>query len=180
MSGSKKVLFILMPKDYQPIEFKTPYEMLREAGHEVTIAGLEHGAAVASDGTKQQIDWVLEDFTEEKFDEYDALVIPGGPGSSIYLWGNSNVQEVAQYFHNNDKLIATICHACAVPAEAGILKGRTATIYPDDEAKKLFDRCDVLFSDKPCVVDNGAKVITAQSPNEAMEFGQAILNFLVR
>ncbi len=178
MTQKKNILFILMPKGFQPLEFATPYAMLQKAGHQVNIAGFNAGVAVAANGQEQKVDYVLDALTNQDFDTYDAVVIPGGPGSTEYLWGNEKVQKVVQYFHKQNKIVATICYACIVPAEAGLLTGKTATVFPTEESKEIFDDHDVLFSTKTCVVDVQEKMITAQGPAYAAEFGQEILNLL--
>ncbi len=167
-----------MPKDFQPIEFATPYAMLQKAGHQVDIAGLESGIAVAANGKEQKVDLVLSDLKNSDFDGYEAVVIPGGPGSTKYLWGNEQVQNVVRYFHEKKKLVATICYACIVLAEAGLLKNKTATVYPTDEAKEVFTKHGVTFSAETCVVDVDDNIITAQGPQYATDFGQAILKLL--
>ncbi len=178
MPQNKKILFILMPRDFQPLEFATPYAMLKKAGHSVDIAGFNVGIAVASNGTEQKIDRVLGALTNEDFDTYDALVIPGGPGSTEFLWGNKKVQNVVRYFYEKKKIVATICYACIVPAEADLLVGKTATVFPTEESKQLFTQHGVTFSAKTCVIDVNEKMITAQGPAYAAEFGQAIIDLL--
>lgn len=179
MSDTKKtILFILMPEKFQDTEFLEPYSMLQKAGHTVKIAGLKPGIATGAFGRQQPVDLVLSTMQHADFDAYDAVVIPGGPGSTLYLWGNKAVQTVVRYFHENKKLVATICYACIVPVQAGLLKGKMATVYPTNEAKEILAEQGVIFSDQGCVVDSGVRIITAQGPKFATMFGQAILDFL--
>lgn len=175
---SKKVLFILMPYNFQDHEFNEPYKILKARGHSIDIAGWSKEVAVGSFGLQVTPDILLEDIETEALAFYDAVVIPGGSASTEFLWDSKITQKLVQEFHKIKKLVATICYACAVPAQAGILKGKAATIYPTDEAKELFLKHEVVFADKGCVVLPEEKIITAQGPKFARMFGQEIIEFL--
>ena len=161
-----KVLFILMP-NYRDEEFTVPYEMLVGEGHDVDVAGLQEGHKL-----------LLPELTTQDFDQYDALVIPGGPGSTTYLWNNEEIQEIIKYFHEGHKLIAAICHAVIAVVQSGILLNKHATVYPTDKAKEIFEEYGVRFSKDGCVALAPEKIITAQGPKQAEDFGHAILNGL--
>lgn len=174
----KKVLFVLMPKDFQDYEFETPYKALCEKGFAVDVAGMAPGQATGKFGMKFTPNLVLSDLEPEDFDRYHALVIPGGPGSTSYLWGNKELQSIAWDFHSKGKLVAAICHACAVLAEAGLLAGKKATIFPSSDARALFAQHNVMFVDLGCVTLEKERIITAQSPEFLKEFVAAILHML--
>jgi len=86
-----KILFILMP-NYREEEFSIPYKMLLDAKHSVDVAALASGVTA---------NLKFSDLTNTDFASYDALVIPGGPGSTTYLWHNEKIQNVIKYFHEN-------------------------------------------------------------------------------
>ena len=174
----KKILFILMPKGFQETEFKVPFSMLQDEGYTVDVAGLESGDAIGHQGFKVKPTLQLKDLNPIDFDAYDAIVIPGGPGSTDYLWDNELVQSAAKQMHKNKKIIATICYACIVPAQADILQGLVATVYPTNEAKGIFAEHGVEFSEDGCVINPTKRIITAQSPKYAKQFAQAILAML--
>lgn len=173
------VLFILMPKDYQETEFNTPYHDLIEEGHHVDVAGLEQGDAVGHKGAHFTPNKQLDQMTNDDFNAYDALVIPGGPGSTRYLWDNALIIKTIKFFHSHKKLVATICYACIPTAQAGILTGNHATVYPTTEAKTIFKQLNVEFIDAGCVVLDDEKIITAQGPNFASQFSSEIIKLLV-
>ncbi|MFH1254198.1 MAG: DJ-1/PfpI family protein, partial [bacterium] len=78
---NKKVLFILMPEKYQDLEFNTPYQMLKTKGCVVDVAGLKPGEAKGGLGGSFTPNLLLSNLSETDFDKYDAVIIPGGPGS---------------------------------------------------------------------------------------------------
>jgi protease I len=174
----KKVLFVLMPEGFQDYEFETPYKVLNEHGYVVDVVGLQPGQATGEYGFKFTPNLVFSEMKEKDFDVYDAIVIPGGPGSTTHLWNNKELQSRVWAFHNNKKIVATICHACGVPAQAGILTGKKATIFPSPEAKAVFANNNVKFVDQGCVTLTEEKIITAQSPKFVNEFAAAIISLL--
>lgn len=177
-SMKKNVLFVLMPRDFQDFEFTQPHNALVEAGCNVDVAGLSSGICVGSAGTKVTPTKLLSSMMLTDFDKYDAIVIPGGFASPTFLWNNEEVQAVVRYFHEQKKLVATICYASIVPAQAGILQNRTATVYPTDIAKEIFAENHVIFSDDLCIELEKERIITAQSPEAIKPFVAALLKYL--
>jgi protease I len=175
---NKKVLFILMPENYQDLEFNTPYQMLKTKGCLIDVAGLKPGAAKGALGGLFTPNILLSNLSETDFDKYDAVVVPGGPGSVQYLWDNKNVQNVVKYFHSKDKVVAVICYAVIVAVQAGLLKGKRATVFPTDEAKAILKKFGADFVDTGCVVLKEDKIITAQGPKFANEFANEIVKIL--
>jgi protease I len=174
----KRILFVLMPHDFNDTEFLEPYNALQAAGHEVEIAGFGEMPHVGMFGYSIIPHLQLLEMTTQHFDKYDALVIPGGKGSPEYLWNNEELQDVVRYFHDNEKLVAAICYACIVLVQADILMGEQATVYPTDETKEILEEHGVDFVDEECVVLPEVRVITAQGPKNALIFAQAIVNML--
>lgn len=172
-----KILFILMPK-FKDEEFTTPYQMVQSAGHQVDVAGLAKGPIIGSGGHTHEPNLNFYDLQKSDFDKYDALIIPGGPGSTKHLWGNEKVQDAIKYFHKNKKIIGAICYAVIAIVQAGILLGKHATVFPTDEAKAILEEHGVKFSKDGCVTLSPEKIITAQGPKFAKEFGQAIVDLL--
>eukprot|EP00850_Spirogloea_muscicola_P002134 SM000008S22223 [mRNA] locus=s8:558437:560739:+ [translate_table: standard] len=68
-------------------------------------------------------------FSDVSWDEYDALVIPGGRAPE-YLSVDESVIKLVQGFNAALKPIAAICHGPLILAAAGVLKGKKCTAYP--------------------------------------------------
>lgn len=177
-SMNKSVLFILMPENYQDLEFNVPHQILTKKGCKVDVAGLKPGVAKGKLGGSFTPNLLLSNLSESDFDKYDAVVVPGGPGSVEYLWDNKNVQNVVKYFNSKGKVVAAICYAVIVPVQAGLLKGKKATVFPTDEAKAVLKNFGVEFVDTGCVTLKDDKIITAQGPKFANEFANEIVKIL--
>ena len=68
--------------------------------------------------------------------------------------------------------VAAICAAPKVLANAGVLKGRKATCYPD-----VLDALDIK-SEGSAVVEDG-NIITSRGPGTAMDFALTLIEKLV-
>lgn len=168
-----------MPKDYRDEEFYVPFDTLKKAGHEVDVSGFEKGIATGAGGYKYTVKIVFKNLTNSDFDKYDALVIPGGPASTTYLWNNKEkLHDVIRYFHHHGKIVAAICYACIAVVQSGILKGKDATVFPTEEARKILNEYGVKFKDTCVVTLPEDKIITAQGPKCTKDFGNAIVELL--
>ena len=84
-----KALLIVAQKDFQPVEYKGTRDELEAAGISVTVASFEEGDAIDKEGGKIKVDISFKDVNVE---DYDAVVLIGGPGT-VQLIGNSDVEE---------------------------------------------------------------------------------------
>lgn len=164
--------------NYRDEEFTIPYEITMGAGHTVDVAGTEPGIIRGSVNHKHKPNLLFSDMHPEDFEKYDALVIPGGPGSTEHLWDNEDLQTIIKKFHASGKIVAAICYAVIPVVQSGILLNKHATVYPTSDAKKILEEYGVRFSKDGCVTLSDSKIITAQGPKQAEDFGNAILKLL--
>jgi len=59
---------------------------------------------------------------------FDAVVFVGGPGAEEYFH-NPVALKIAQEAYKEGKVVGAICIAPRILAEAGILKGKKATVF---------------------------------------------------
>jgi len=138
---SKKIL-ILAGDFVEDYELMVPFQCLKMLGYEVDVVCPDKKA-------DEQIKTAIHDFEGDQtytekpghnftlnatFDEidettYDGLLIPGGR-SSEYIRLNQRVLDIVNYFNNNHKPIASVCHGILVLVAADIVKGKTCSAYP--------------------------------------------------
>lgn len=151
------VLFPLPDSDFDVTEVAVPWQLLREAGHQVVFA-TERGAA----GPVPACDPLLltgvvfgklgarEDaiacyreleqapefrapiaWTDARVEDFDALFLAGGhaPGMRQYL-GSEEVFRIIRDFFAVAKPVAAICHGVLAAARAGVLTGTRTTCLP--------------------------------------------------
>jgi len=165
-----KNALIFLAEGFEEIEAVTCMDILRRAGIQVTVAGLNAGPLSGSRGICITPDCDISLITEE----YDAYVLPGGGPGAANLARSSQVKLLLQSAAQQNKIIAAICAAPAVVlAPLGLLKDKLATCYPQME--KEFPS-DAKFIPKPVVVDHN--LITSRGPATAMEFALTIVEQL--
>ncbi|NEP12678.1 MAG: DJ-1/PfpI family protein [Symploca sp. SIO2C1] len=140
MSG-KKILMLVgdFVEDY---EVMVPFQALQMVGHTVHAvcpdkqAGETVRTAVHDfEGDQTYTEKPGHNFTLNatfdavKADDYDALVVPGGRAPE-YIRLNKDVLKIVQYFAQENKPIAAICHGAQLLAAADVLQGKRCSAYP--------------------------------------------------
>ncbi len=165
-----KVLFILAPENFRDEEFAKPRDILRDAGFDIVVTGPGSGTFRGMLGTTVRPDISLGSV---RVDDYAAVVVVGGSGSRDWLWNDTKVFSIVSEANSKGKVVAGICASGAVLAKAGVLNGRAATAFPDDEIIQILKERGAKYIKRGVVVDG--KIITAEGPANAEEFGESIL-----
>lgn len=178
-----KVLY-LIGNGFRPEEYFYSKEEVEKEGIEVVTAGKQKKVP-ARDLPGQpkfaNADLTFDEVVIEK-GKYDAVVVPGGSPGWSNLLKDKKVLEIIRKAKENNMLIASICASPAVLAEAGILKGKKATIYPGmgnyiTSGGGIPVKCDESFENKTVIVED-ENLITANGPWASRDFGKAIVKAL--
>lgn len=170
----KKVLFIIAQQNFRDEEYLIPKQLLEEQGIEVTTTSITADEARGMIKAKVKPDIAVRDANPNDF---DCLIIAGGSGSPK-LVDYPEVLNIIRRFDEKSKPIAAICLAGYVLAKAGVLKGKTATVFPADFALVEYRRNGVIYSNKPVVVDG--RFVTAEGPENARDFAEEVINLLTK
>jgi protease I len=170
MMEGRKALFIIAHKNFRDEEFAHPKAVLEKQGVKVTVASSSTQKAVGMLGMTVQPDILL---SEVKVDDYDLVVFVGGSGSDEY-WEDAAAHRIAETAFQEGKIVAAICIAPVTLANAGLLKGRKATVFSScvDQLKEK----GAIYADQPVVQDG--RIITASGPDAANSFGEVLLEAL--
>lgn len=174
----KKVL-ALITHGVEEIEAVTPFDLLSRAGVELTIAALgvsgnllvrgRSGLEIKAHVAFETLAGASDDYAAlaEKF---DALLIPGGPGS-FDLLKDGRAAQLAAAFDARGKLIAAICAAPLILNAAGIIANKRVSAHScawkDIPAAKNCGR-----------VELDGNVLTSRGPATAFDFGLALVEAL--
>ncbi len=167
-----KVLFIVAKSNFRDEELRIPKEII-EKRYVVEIASLRRGIATGLLGMKVNVDISLEEALR-KIDEYGAVVFVGGPGAQEY-YKDERALSIARNAFNFGKIVAAICIAPGILANSGILKGKKSTIW-NGKFTDVLKKNGAIYINKSVVVDG--RIITANGPEAAKEFGEVILRML--
>ncbi len=162
---------VLVPlaEGFEEIEAVTIIDVLRRAGVEVTVAGLEARQVTGSHGITLNTDELLGNVLHT---DWDAIVLPGGMPGAQHLEDDADLRRLLQNAAKQNKHIAAICAAPKVLAAAGLLSGKRATSYPG-----FLKPGQVQYLEEPVVSDG--KLTTSRGPGTALKFALALVEKLV-
>jgi len=170
--AGKKALFIIAHQDFRDEEFAQPRDALEKRGVQVTIASSSLKKAKGMLGMTVQPEILLD---QVKVARYDLVVFVGGAGSSEY-WENAKAHQIAQTAVEEKKIVAAICIATVTLANAGVLKGRKATVFSSPEEIKQIKAKGAIYTGKP--VERDGRIITASGPEAAHSFAESLIQAL--
>lgn len=166
---NKKVLMVIAPVDFRDEEYFETRKILEEQGNKITVANSTGQPSKSSFGKVVKPDKTIYDVN---VNDFDAIVFVGGRGSAEYF-NNPRALALAKDFNKTGKVVAAICIAPSILANAGILNGKKATSFPSER-----DNINAvgIYTGKP--VEQDGKIITANGPQAAKEFGKRIADAL--
>ena len=160
---------VLFAQGSEELEAVTVVNILRRAGVNVTLAGLQTGPLRGSRQTALLPDTTLDEALKNA---YDMLVLPGGQPGTNNLKADLRVLKLAQSMHHDGRYVCAICAAPSVLAAAGLLDGKQATSFPG-----ALDPYAHVLRRPQAVVEDG-KLITSRGPGTAMDFALTLVERL--
>lgn len=166
----KKVLLPLAA-GFEELEAVTVIDLLRRAGIDVTVAGLDDGVITGSRGTRILPDCNLVNVAGN---DYEMIVLPGGLPGADNLNKNKSIHEMLQKMSASGSYIAAICAAPKVLATAGLLDNKKMTSYPGSLSEETVE--GMHNTGKAIVIDGN--VITSRGPGTAIDFALQLIQLL--
>jgi len=167
-----KRIAVLIANNYEDLELWYPTLRLRAAGAEVQLVGEKAGEAyTGSHGYPAQSDVAASDV---RADQFDGVVIPGGFAPDR-MRRNPAMVGLVRDLNRSGKLVAAICHAGWMLAEADIVRGRRATCV--SAIKTDLVNAGAQFEDADVVVDRN--LVTSRTPKDLPAFGEKLVEILV-
>ena len=161
---SKIALFIA--PGCEEIEALTVTDIIRRARLSIDMISITDSKTVTgSHGITFETDLLA---SEANFDEYDAVVLPGGLPGTTNLGADPVVTATIRDFAAKGKTVAAICAAPSVLATNGLLEGKKATSHPSWTEK--LTGAEVLTDE--VVIDGN--IITSRGMATAIPFALAL------
>lgn len=167
---NKKILMVIPHDQFRDEEYEEVRKELEGAGVEVVVASSHSSTAHGRFGLKVEVDI---GFREVHVSEYAAIVFIGGPGVDEYFDNYDVISIVRNAFHKR-VLLAAICSAPVIFANAAIIGNKKVTAYPS--RKEIISMSGAYYTDKG--VEQDGEIITARGPEDAKHFGEAIVKSL--
>jgi len=169
-----RILMVVAPKNFRDEEFMIPKQVFENSGFEVIVASKGVKQATGMFTATAEVD---KDIGEVDITKYDGVVFVGGSGSSVY-YEDKAALELAKLFYENNKITAAICIAPGILAKAGILNGKRATIWDSGDGDFIKILKDGGADYTGANVEQDGKIVTANGPHAAKEFGENIIKLI--
>lgn len=166
---NKRILMVIAPVDFRDEEYFETRKVLEDVGNKITVVNSTGQPSKSSFGKIVKVD---KTFFDVKASEFDAIVFVGGRGTATYF-NNQQALNLAKEFSKSGKTVAAICIAPSILANAGILNGKKATAFPSER-----DNINAVGTFTGKEVEHDGKIITANGPLAAKEFGKKIAESL--
>jgi len=166
---NKKVLMVIAPVDFRDEEYFETRKILEDLGNKITVANSTGQPSKSMFGKIVRPDKTLHDVNANDF---DAIVFVGGSGAAVYF-NNQQALTLAKDFSKSGKIVAAICMAPSILANAGILNGKKATVFPSER-----DNINAVGNYTGKSVEVDGKIITGNGPQATKEFGKKIAEAL--
>ena len=174
MSGSLsgKTVAILATDGFEEAELAEPKKALEHAGAKVHVvaphSGEIKGWKLTDWGRNARVD---RELNEVSFEDYDALMLPGGVMNPDKLRTDIRAVSFVRKFFEAGKPVAAICHASWTLIEAGVVKGRTLTSWPSLQTD--LRNAGATWVDETVVVDGN--LTTSRKPDDLPAFNKKMV-----
>ena len=170
--SNKTILMVIAPSDFRDEELFVPKEFFEKNGAEIVIASEKKGTARGMLGGTAPVDLSV---TEVDISDYDAVVFVGGSGiESHKLYENEAYLKLATDASSSEKVIGAICLGPMVPAGAGILSGKDATVFESGAAYITGKGANYTGAG----VTRDGRIVTGEGPHAAEEFARMVAGAL--
>lgn len=165
---AKKVLLVVASRNYLESEYQNTRRALENANITVEVAS---DAATATGYFSGEIKADLL-IGQADAANYAAIAVIGGYGAKDLLWEHAGLRALLQRAHGAGRIVAALCAAPPVLANAGLLKGLKATMWPDRKWIATLEAGGARYVDEPVVIEG--RIITGKNPVAAPAFGESL------
>src|SRR3989344_2569139 len=167
-----KILMIIAPSDFRDEELLLPKRFFESKHIKVDVASETKEKARGMLGAISTPNLTLN---EIDISEYDAVIFVGGAGVDKHkFYENEKCLKIAKNALMRGKVLAAICLAPKILANAELLRNRKATCF--NSAINYIKEKGAIYIDKGVVRD--INIITADGPGAAQEFAEEIYKYI--
>ena len=164
------MVVFLLADGFEESEAIVPVDLLRRAGVETVLAGVDGPQVTSSHGVTVVADCVMDELDPA---QAELVVVPGGLPGVNRLNAHAGAKAFIRRAAEGEAQLAAICAGPTVLSGLGLLDGVNATCYPGME-KEL---AGANASPGVQVVTDG-RFTTAESAGSAFEFGLKLVERL--
>ncbi|MFH1428499.1 MAG: DJ-1/PfpI family protein [Candidatus Margulisiibacteriota bacterium] len=165
-----RIAIIIAHDKFRDEEYWIPKHIFENNNHIVKTVSSDMSPAISKFGKPANPDMLLSDVSA---DHFSAIVFVGGPGASEYF-DNPIAHRLAADFTAPGKLLAAICIAPVILSRAGLLAGKTVTVFPSGNQELITNGANVTGN--PIEIDGS--IITASGAEASEVFAGEIIRLL--
>jgi protease I len=169
--SSKKAVLIIASNNFRDEELFETRATFEKATIQTVIASTNKGIIKGMLGGTTTAELLVEDIV---VDDYDVIVFVGGPGVREFF-GNQTTLDIARMAVRKKKLLAAICIAPTILANAGVLNDVKATSAPSQKA--TMEKAGATYTG--ATVEQDGFIITGDGPKSSGQFSKAIVNAML-
>ncbi|SEO39598.1 protease I [Amphibacillus marinus] len=170
----KKVAVVISDM-FEDVEYTSPAEAFKSAGHTIITIGKEAGETVT--GKQEEIQFQVDKgIADVKPNDFDALLIPGGFSPDL-LRSDDRFVSFTKAFMDDKKPVFAICHGPQLLITARAIEGRTATGFKSIKVDMEYAKANYI--DQEVVVDQD-QLVTSRTPDDLPAFNRESLKLLDR
>lgn len=166
----KRVLMVIAPDGFRDEEYREPRALLEARGCKVTVASTGTVPAKGMLGMKVTPDTTID---AVRAADFDLVVFVGGYGAETY-YQHPKAHALASDTARAGKPLAAICVAPTILANAGLLKGKRATVWASQAPALKAGGAHYTAAG----VERDGLLITADGPESAPAFAQELARAL--
>ncbi|MFA7244503.1 MAG: DJ-1/PfpI family protein [Patescibacteria group bacterium] len=166
MGNENDVVVVLPNKDFRDQEYAETTRLLHEYSIGYKVVAIMPGECFGVGGTEVATDIEVDEIDPNSF---AGVIFIGGPGVESSL-RDEKLMNLAKAFNSAGKIVAGICWAVSILANAGVLNGKKVTAWSGCQSD--LEKGGALYTGEPITVHQN--IITANGPDSADAFGEKI------
>jgi len=163
---------MIIAPDFADDEYFEPKKLFEEEGFSITTASTRTQEIRGSGGGIAVSDLVIQMVDPR---EYDAVLLIGGKGAPVFF-EDKKTHDLLRGFCDEGKLVAALSNSPVTLANAGLLKGKKATVSEDEKLVNNLKANEADYTSLAITIDSN--VITAQGLHSARECSQEMVTIL--
>jgi protease I len=169
-TAAKRAVLIVASENFRDEELFETKRVLDAAAVQTVIASTKKGFVRGMLGNIAETGILVDQL---RVDDYDAIIFIGGSGAAEYF-ENPVALNIARETVRKGKILAAICIAPTVLANAGVLTGVRATSFLSEREKLV--QGGAVYTGVP--VERDRFIITGSGPAASVQFGRAVADAL--
>ena len=163
------MVYILLAEGFEETEALAPCDLMRRAGLQVALVGVNGPVISGSHGIRVAADAQL---CEVSLADMELLMLPGGLRGVASILSSPEAMALIEKADRAEKRIAAICAAPTILAKLGITDGKQATCYPGKEPEM---GSAVMV---PASTVRDGRILTGRAAGSSLDFGLMLIEEL--